>query len=144
MRSCYRGCLAYFIADVQSYSYLKIVAFFPIYRKKFLVKSYKIKKFKWKFLKSLKSKATSLLQYLNDDWCHPRQLFLNVFVNHCKNDVLYILPINNKTQLKFPILWVWVCFWNTGKNPSVKISRINQCMVKIVFCAWKKFRRAGL
>ena len=35
---------AYAIADIESYSQLKIVSFFPIHKKKFPIESYKIEK----------------------------------------------------------------------------------------------------
>ena len=47
--------LAYFIANIGSYSQLKIVSFFPIIMKKFPIEIYKRKKIEYKNLKSLKS-----------------------------------------------------------------------------------------
>jgi hypothetical protein len=48
---------ANFIADIQSYSKLKILYFFPIRRKKFPVVSYKNKTSEKQILKSLKIKG---------------------------------------------------------------------------------------
>ena len=62
---CAGTFLADFIADIGSYSQLKIVSFFPIHRKKIPIESYKIKKLK-KILKMFETWTTSLIQSLND------------------------------------------------------------------------------
>ena len=96
--------LTYFIANIGSYSQLKIESFFPVIRKNLPIESYKIKKLNKK--PHCKSHICSVLMVKN--------VILDSYsfcsLNHCKITVMYFFPIFNKTLLKFPISWVWVLF----------------------------------
>ena len=101
--------------DIGSYSQLKIVPFFPIHRKKIPIESYKMNK---NNLKSLKSRATSLVECLNDGRYHPSN-YSFCSLNHLKIAVMCFFPIFNKTPLKFPMSRVWVMFpkyWENSLN----------------------------
>ena len=95
-----RVLLAYFIADIGSYSKLKIVSFFPIHRKKIPI-SYKINK----NIKIFKVKGYLTVNIVFKWWQMSSQT-----VNHCKISIMYFSQIFNKTPLEFPVPRVWVMF----------------------------------